>query len=164
MKFIHRFRRNQRREMCSKWTSALTRCSAFRHLGKNNRACLVKRASALTPTGHGALGWELGSGSVGSLFLVGLPASQLPSLPRSPILLGNAIGGIPDPEPIIPDSGVWWAAVRRWWQPRQSTQRPVRVDRSEIKRTDRASETREREEGTSDGRTDGGTCCYGTNP
>ena len=43
------------------------------------------------------------------------PASQLPSLslPGSPILLGNAIGGIPDPEPIIPDSGVWWAAVRR---------------------------------------------------
>ena len=103
---------------------------------------------------------------MGSLFLVGLPASQLPSLPRSPILLGNAIGGIPDPEPIIPDSGVWWWAARRRWQPRQGSQRPVEL--TEVKlhaQTERARRERERERersGGDPGRTDGRTCCSGT--
>ena len=93
----------------------------------------------------------------------GQSTSLSPKL-RSPILLGNAIGGIPDPEPIIPDSGVWWwAEARRRWQPRQGTQRPVEL--TEVKlhaQTERAR--RERERGGDPGRTEELVAVVRTNP
>ena len=95
------------------------------------------------------------------------PASQLPSLslPGSPILLGNAIGGIPDPEPIIPDSGVWWAAVRRrGGGDNRGKARSDPFELTEVKlnaQTERARRERERRGPRTDARMDGGTCCYG---
>ena len=90
------------------------------------------------------------------------------SLPGSPILLGNAIGGIPDPEPIIPDSGVWWAAVRRrGGGDNRGKARSDPFELTEVKlnaQTVRARRERERRGPRTDARTEGPVATVCTNP